>query len=96
MVAGLSAEIYADKPARVRSFMDTLQTWGITDKGLKYLIGISLLSKAALFGLTAYSTEACSSVEAASINEHASFTEDALFSQALSFSDASSLVGKAH
>ena len=35
MVAGLSAEIYADKPARVSRFMDTLQTCGTADKGLK-------------------------------------------------------------
>ena len=54
-----------------------------------HLVVESLISKSACFGLTAYSTKACSSVEAASINEHASFTEDALFSQALTFSDVS-------
>ena len=35
MVAGLSAEIYADKPAKVSRFMDNLQTCGIADKELK-------------------------------------------------------------
>ena len=35
MVAGLSAEIYVDKPARVSRFMDTLQTCVIADKEVK-------------------------------------------------------------